>query len=110
MDHLHLNAESLASKWGFNDGDCPDWILDACDERGLTYPGDWHNTLRGLVRDFLLPAFADGDRPEVYDVETTHNPIRTDDFIDDDAPPVIVSVPLDTVLLRAGVMRRRDAS
>lgn len=102
---LLLTASSLASKWGFNDGDCPDWILDVCDERGLPYPIDWHNTLRGLVRDYLLPEFPDGERPEVYDIETSHNPIRTDDFTDDDAPDVEVMVPLETVLTRTCVVK-----
>lgn len=99
-DGLWLSAASLASKFGFNDGDVPDWLLDVCDERELRYPDDWHNTLRGLVRDYLLPAFP--VRPSVYDVSTNHNPIRTDDFTEDDAPHVEVLVPLDVVLERAG--------
>ncbi len=77
---LTLVAGSLLSKWGFNDGDEPDHLLDYMDEIGVDYnalPVGWHEALRILVRGHLLPALAaTGHQVEVYDIETIHNPIR----------------------------------
>jgi hypothetical protein len=76
---LLLYSECLLSKWGFNDGDEPDFWLDWCDEQGLDYNArgwDWHATLRRLVREHLAPKLE--QRVELVDIETIHNPIRVE--------------------------------
>jgi hypothetical protein len=77
---LYLSVDSLCSKWGFHNGDEPDYLLDYWQEQGLGW-GDfgegWHGALRKLVRSHLVPAMeAAGHTVEVYDIETIHNPIR----------------------------------
>lgn len=74
-DGLWLDVESLFSKWGFNDGDEPDYLWDWLDEQGIGIQSfDWHIVLRRLVREFLLPAL---DEPvTAYDIDSIHNPIR----------------------------------
>ena len=112
---LRLFSDGLLSKWGFNDGDEPDWLLDYCDDHGLDYPDAWHAALRTLVHEHLLPAL--DQRVEVYDIETIHNPIRaayvdgvkvSDDVVygRQDGPnlsPEWVEVPLDKVLAACGI-------
>lgn len=71
---LRLPSDGLLYKYGFNDGDVPDELLDVLDERGLPYPKDWHAALRVLVREHLLPAL--DQRVDAFDIETNHNPIR----------------------------------
>lgn len=75
---LTLYADSLCSKWGFNDGDEPENLLDYWDEIGVRYTDlDWHTALRTLVRERLVPAMeAAGHVVEVYNIVTNHNPIR----------------------------------
>ena len=73
---LWLFSESLLSKWGFNDGDTPDELLDWCDANGHPYPNDWHTVLRTLVRTRLAPVLQ--QRVELVDIETNHNPIRAE--------------------------------
>lgn len=105
---LHLFAESLFSKWGFNDGDIPDHIADALDDAGLPTNG-WRVVLCRLVREHLVPAL--DQRVEVTEIETCHNPIRasTVDGVDvedcwyGDVPkpaltPDAVEIPLDEVI------------
>jgi hypothetical protein len=79
---LTLHSWSLLSKFGFNDGDVPDEILDYMFEAGVNpreTPWDWHDALRAMVRKHLLPALAaEGHEVEVYDIDTAHNPIRAD--------------------------------
>lgn len=106
---LTLVSGCLLSKWGFNDGDEPDWLLDILDARGIEHPDDWHAILRRLVREDLLPAL--DQRVEVVDIDTIHNPIRavTVDGVDvedrwrEDDPgvsltPESVDVPVERVL------------
>ena len=71
---LRLDAESLLSKWGFNDGDEPDSLLDYWDAHGIAHPDNWHQVLELLVRRHLLPVL--DQRVEVGFVETNHNPVR----------------------------------
>ena len=76
---LTLYADCLLSKWGFHDGDEPDFWLDWCDEQGVDYNArgwDWHTTLRRLVREHLAPKL--DQRVELVDIETIHNPIRAE--------------------------------
>lgn len=115
MKELVLTSESLLSKWGFNDGDEPDALLDHLDDVGLTgggyLPGDvWHVVLCRLVREHLIPQL-DQDI-DVTVLETNHNPVRarTVDGADvthlwrrtrDPRPaltPESVSVPIDVVV------------
>lgn len=74
MRVLALASEDLLSKWGFNDGDEPDWLLDILEDRDMEHPNDWHAILGRLVREELLPAL--DQQVEVVDVDTIHNPIR----------------------------------
>jgi hypothetical protein len=77
LPDLVLDSQSLCSKWGFGDGDDPDWLWDYCQEFGLDlFTVDWHVVLRRLVRAHLLPALAEHHEVEVYDIDTNHNPIR----------------------------------
>lgn len=74
---LTLYSQNLLSKWGFNDGDTPEHLMDYWDDQGIDYSGiDWRQVLRRLVRDHLLPALTRHHRIEVYEIETIHNPIR----------------------------------
>lgn len=75
---LTLHAESLCSKWGFNDGDVPEEFEDHWDEVGVKYLFiEWHAVLVKLVREHLVPAMeAAGHKVEVFEISTIHNPIR----------------------------------
>lgn len=76
MPDLILHSECLLSKWGFSDGDIPEQLLDALDDAGLDYGGNWRPALRQLVREHLAPKL-DQD-VELVDIETIHNPIRAE--------------------------------
>lgn len=77
---LHLFATSLASKWGFDDGDLIGDFLYDLQDAGLIEDDadlgvvDEHAVLRRLVRERLLPVIPLAI--QVYEVETNHNPIR----------------------------------
>lgn len=83
---LHLHSGSLASRFGFNDGDAPDEVWDAFEYL------DWHRVLVRLVREFLLPLCPDA---EVYEISGMHNPIRFEEGVD--PFDVGVTVPWSTV-------------
>jgi hypothetical protein len=111
---VYLSADCLMSKWGFNDGDEPDNLLDYW----IDHPGevwfpeshlDWDGVLRLLVRRHLVPAIEQaGHTVEVYDIETAHNPVRArvidgieiDDYHGHGNPEVdvAVSVPYEDVM------------
>ena len=112
MRDLVLCSSGLLSKWGFHDGDIVwDWSYDARDETGLPLVIDDHETLRRLVRGYLLPAIE--QEISAYDIETIHNPIRSesvnglviDDYADNDH---IVLTP-DQVVIPASVVLRTIA-
>jgi hypothetical protein len=99
----------LLSKWGFNDGDAPYDVLDYCDEHDVPYPKDWHEVLRRLVEERLLPVL-DQD-VEITFIETIHNPVRavtvdgadvTDEWYGDNErtrlTPDAVEVPMSEVV------------
>lgn len=110
---LHLDAESLFSKWGFDDGDVPDWLLDYLDEHPeieIDY-GDlasaWDTVLAGMVRTYLVPLLPDS--LEVEEIGTLHNPVRAARFSGEeiswsegeaDMPfdDVTIALPVGTVL------------
>ncbi|MFI0480712.1 hypothetical protein [Actinomadura sp. 9N215] len=112
MKELILTSDSLLSKWGFNDGDEPDALLDHLDGLGRTgrdgyLPGDvWHRVLCRLVREHLIPQLVQDVEVDV--LVTSHNPIRarTVDGVDVTRPPFpqpdltpeSVSVPIDVVM------------
>lgn len=110
-ESLVLRADDLCSKWGFNDGDEPEWLWDYCQEHGLDWSAlDWRIVLRRLVGAYLLPALSKHHKLEVYELDTHHNPIRAariDGHDIDDcagrraAPPLTpaeVRVPADVVI------------
>lgn len=70
-----LFSADLLSKWGFNDGDDPEWWLDWCEAQGIdhmSFDFPW----AALIRQHLIPAL--DQAVTVVDVETSHNPIRID--------------------------------
>lgn len=71
---LALHSDGLLSKWGFNDGDTPDNLLDYCDAHGLDYPVGWRRLLYQLVAERLVPAL-DQEVTITY-IVTNHNPVR----------------------------------
>lgn len=116
-----LYSSDLCSKWGFNDGDIPEHVMAWCAENGVEpQVVDWHEVLRALVHEHLLPALAEHHEVEVFHVVTNHNPIRAYriDGQDIDArsgpapwlTPDRVTVPADVViaLLRDPAMREPD--
>lgn len=118
---LTLYSDGLCSKWGFHDGDMPDQVRDWCAGIGVEpYAVDWHEVLRKLVHEYLLPALAEHHEIEVYHIITSHNPIRASriDGEDIDArngprprlTPELVTVPAEAViaLLRDPAMREPD--
>ena len=102
VKQLVLDSESLFSKFGFNDGDIPedfsDWLYDNHREAYMRLSIDeWHRILQVLVRDRLLPHL--DEELSVYDITTSHNPIRTEDLNRfENINHVCVSVSFDDVL------------
>lgn len=75
MSDLILNAESLASKWGFNDGDIvDDWWWN---NQGEVLEADTHEALHLLIVEHLIPAIERaGHAVELERIDTIHNPVR----------------------------------
>ena len=92
MSGMFLDAESLASKWGFQDGDMPEEFYEWLIAAGISTEMDWHRVLVQLVRDRLLPLLPD---VQVYEIETSHNPIRATQETWDSAYASGVSVIVD---------------
>lgn len=110
---LRLFSDDLLSKWGFNDGDRPDWLWEYAknapeDVQRAIHDADWHDVLDTLVRERLLPVLAQNHEIEYFYTITNHNPARATTV--DDVPidhrgsnaveltPEWVDVPLDVVL------------
>lgn len=81
-----LDADSLCSNWGFEDGDLFN-DDDAFDERLFEGDGIWvshHLPLIAAVRKYLVPKL--DSRVVIEEIDTIHNPIRateeTMQFID----------------------------
>ncbi|WP_406143744.1 hypothetical protein [Streptomyces anulatus] len=72
---LTLFSCDLLSKWGFNDGDDPEWWLDWCETQGIDYNA-FDFPWAALVRKHLVPAIEQD--VTVVDIETIHNPIRVE--------------------------------
>jgi len=87
-----LHASSLASKWGFDDGAL---LLSQIVGYGHELPpmdlhgADHQDVLVWLVRKHLLPALPG---VEVYEIGTSHNPIRTDQALTSEQMEVSVEV------------------
>lgn len=103
-EELRLHSRGLTSKYGFNDGDEPDDLLDWFElhRPEYDYPtADWHPVLVKLVQDYLLPALK--ETVEVMLIETNHNPIRAAKIngnelvYEDDLDEVEVTVPFERV-------------
>jgi hypothetical protein len=107
-DVIYLHAESLWSKWGFNDGDCPDEVMNALEERGIDYGDfDWHARLSTLVLRHIVPLLDGVESADIVEVHTIHNPIRHKDWFgvsygDASVPEryrgVSVAVPVDVAV------------
>lgn len=118
-DTLRLSSDCLFSKWGFNDGDMPEEIMDAyCFDASGWEKGphpfdtwDWDATLEALVRTYLLPAIP--HEIVIYNMGGPHNPVRAESvdgvevsyeevMVNPRAKPpvatVVVDVPLTDVL------------
>lgn len=74
MPTLTLYSDGLLSKWGFNDGDKPDDLLDYCDAHGLDYPVGWRRLLYQLVTERLVPVL--DQKVTIIYIVTNHNPVR----------------------------------
>src|SRR5687768_1774010 len=106
MSELHLHSFGLLSKWGFNDGDIPDHVADELDRRGIRIDSfDWTEVLCALVCKYLLPEIRKHHEIEVYEILTSHNPIRAKtvdggiaDMFSGDLEPVYVTVPMEDVI------------
>lgn len=109
MSDLVLRSDGLLSKWGFNDGDEPEWLIDVFDERGIDWIEiDWHEVLWRLVNEYLLPVL--DQRVELERIQTNHNPVRASTVNGSNVEelwtsksttcltPESVTVPLDRVL------------
>lgn len=103
-DVLILHSRSLASKYGFNDGDEPDHLLDWLDVHHPEYDyatADWHPTLIRLVETYLLPALKED--VEILTIDTIHNPVRAarvngnDLVYEDDLEEATVAIPFEDV-------------
>lgn len=75
---LRLDSIGLLSKYGFNDGEEPDGLIDWMEEHDPDYgyitDEQWHPVLCRLVRTRLLPVL--DQAVEVEEIDTIHNPIR----------------------------------
>lgn len=81
MKSLQLHAQSLASKFGFMDGDIVSLFCEENNIESELKDKDSHYVLIKLVRKHLLPLVS---HVEVFEISTMHNPIRCEDeFIDD---------------------------
>ncbi|AYD85436.1 hypothetical protein [Escherichia phage FEC19] len=81
MKTLHLQARSLASKFGFMDGDIVSLFCEENNIESELKDKDSHDVLIKLVRKHLLPLVS---HVKVFEILTMHNPIRCeDDFIDE---------------------------
>ena len=102
---MRLYADSLLSKWGFEDGDIlADYVNNPLRPLFIIQTAE-HDALVELVRTHLLPAL--DQKVEVYTLETIHNPIRANTidgvtwYEDDDRPvltPEYVEVSDDQVI------------
>ncbi|MFI9622140.1 hypothetical protein ACIG8S_24840 [[Kitasatospora] papulosa] len=72
---LTLFSRDLLSKWGFNDGNDPEWWLHWCDSQGIDYNA-FDFPWAAVVRKHLVPAIV--QTVTVVDIETSHNPIRVE--------------------------------
>ena len=111
MTSVILYAQSLASKWGFEDGNIIDDILWEAgfgddprpDHEHLFFH---HEVLAEIVKIRLLPLC-----PEVptYLVGTIHNPIRKAPDFDGEIPDVSVEVPAEDIVKVAHYVREQRA-
>lgn len=116
-DTLHLAADSLLSKYGFDDGSIPEQVLDYLDALGIPYPENWHSILTALVREYLLPELGRHHNVVVEEIVTSHNPIRA--RVIDGVPvttaarftltPPYVLVPMDAVVSCMAVRDRTSS-
>lgn len=120
--YLHLDSESLFSKFGFGGGGTPDGLLDHCQIHEIPYPThqEWSSLLRDFVRVYLLPILP--VRVDTFTIETFHNPIRAQSVNGADVdwttpetaershtfPRVAIQLPYDQVAYEL-TMRRRLA-
>lgn len=97
MKTLNLQARSLASKFGFMDGDIVSLFCEENNIESELKDKDSHDVLIKLVRKYLLPLVSN---VKVFEISTMHNPIRCEDeFIDDvRQSDVQVEVGLEEVL------------
>lgn len=97
MKTIHLQARSLASKFGFMDGDIVSLFCEENNIESELKDKDSHDVLIKLVRKHLLPLVS---HVKAFEILTMHNPIRCeDDFIDElRQSDVQVEVGLEEVL------------
>lgn len=76
MTNLQLDSRCLLSKWGFDDGDMPEHVINWCSRHGVDLSEvDWQKALRALVRAHLLPEIEKYHTVTLLDIQSCHNPI-----------------------------------
>lgn len=112
---LTLYADGVLSKWGFNDGDKPDSLLDYCDARSLDYPDGWRELLHALVQEHLLPAL--DQQVTITFIVTNHNPVRavtvdgvdvTDGWYDTETGTILTPASVEVSMLDVMAMAQRE--
>lgn len=80
MSDFILCAESLASKWGFGDGDAlDDYLYDIKDDGLITDMPERDSFLFQVVQRFLVPELTKrGIVAEIVSIGSNHNPVRAD--------------------------------
>lgn len=111
MNTIMLHSDCLLSKYGFEDGDVLDDLIDGSGVKPEKWEdpngyGFYHWVLIKLVKEFLLPALP--RTIEIYTMMSIHNPIRAEKPDEcDDIKGVIVEVSYDDVLRIASEMASR---
>lgn len=80
MTGYTLRAASLASKWGFGDGDgLEEYMYDLQDAGLIDRVPDRDKFLFAAVQRFLVPELVrHGVRAEIVCIGSNHNPVRAD--------------------------------
>lgn len=98
---LALSSSSLDSKFGFNDGDCPEEVMEVVAEYQGTWKyltnDVWRPVLWDMVHAYLLPAL-DNPAINLRFADTSHNPIRARNALPSNMPLLFVTVPWPTVI------------
>jgi hypothetical protein len=106
-----LRAESLASKWGFGDGDgLDDYMYDLRDLGLIDHTPERNSFLYAAVQKFLVPELTRrGITAEIVVIGSNHNPVRADTINGADvdhygAPPPACLAGVEVTVSRAELL------